>query len=191
MGQLGSRFLFVDMPEQERSSSELAEALTAAESYRDKRNLCRASVADFLNWLFDERGGTRGIARDRANDPVKLVERIADYAKLLAHLRAHVATWKDDSGEEQYRAPTIESPERAMTLLYALARGHAIIHGRNQLHHDDLAIVRRAAVESVPDDRRKAIRAVIGHNGRVSTADVAAEIGCTRPPPEPFSSRSS
>lgn len=34
MGQLGSRFLFVHMPEQERSSSELAEALTAAESYR-------------------------------------------------------------------------------------------------------------------------------------------------------------
>lgn len=41
-----------------------------------------------------------------------------------------------------------------MSLLYGLARGHALVQGRRQLTVEDLPIVARAALESTPNDRR-------------------------------------
>ena len=59
-----------------------------------------------------------------------------------------------------------------MSLLYALARGHALVHGRRQLTEDDLPLVARAALESTPNDRRAVMRLLLAKDGVASTGDV-------------------
>ncbi len=58
-----------------------------------------------------------------------------------------------------------------MSLLYALASGHAIVNGRAQRTTADLPLVARAALESTPNDRRAVMRLLIQTDGVVLTTD--------------------
>lgn len=55
----------------------------------------------------------------------------------------------------------MEGPMRLVTLLYELARGHAILSGRKHLTEDDLPVVIAVALSSVPDDRRRVLNLII------------------------------
>ena len=68
-----------------------------------------------------------------------------------------------------------------MSLLYALARGHALVHGRRRLEEADMPIVARAALESTPNDRRAVLRLLLAHQGSASTADVERALRCSAP----------
>jgi AAA lid domain len=110
--------------------------------------------------------------------------RIAAYAKVLARLRGTISVWREGAGDDEtynFTSPVIEKPHRAMSLLYALARGHALVHGRDQLTEEDLPLVARAALESTPNDRRAVIRLLLAHDGIVSTSDVQAALRCSAP----------
>ena len=68
-----------------------------------------------------------------------------------------------------------------MSLLYGLARGHALVHGRRQLTTEDLPIVARAALESAPNDRRAVMRILLANEGIATTADLQRELRCSAP----------
>jgi hypothetical protein len=68
-----------------------------------------------------------------------------------------------------------------MSLLYALARGHALVHGRRQLTADDLPIVARAVLESTPNDRRAVMRILLAKDGLATTGDVEQALRCSAP----------
>ena len=67
-----------------------------------------------------------------------------------------------------------------MSLLYALARGHALVHGRRQLNADDLPVAARAAVESIPNDRRAVLRILLTKTGGRRRA-TSGRLGCSAP----------
>lgn len=184
MGKLGSRFLFIAMPKNGKSDDDLADGATGDSSYRDRLDECREAVANFLQALHEEHGGVRGVTWDRASDPRDVVLRIAAYAQLLAPLRGTISVWREGSGDDEtynFTIPIIEGPERAMSLLYALARGHALVHGRTQVTEDDLPIVARAALESTPSDRRAVMRLLIEKGGYVKTTDIERALSCSSP----------
>jgi hypothetical protein len=68
-----------------------------------------------------------------------------------------------------------------MSLLYALARGHALVQGRQQVTVEDLPIVARAALESTPNDRRSVMRLMLANEGTVTTTDVQEALRCSAP----------
>ena len=70
---------------------------------------------------------------------------------LLAHMRT---PYEPDSN------PSHESPRRANAILYNLARGRALIHGRQFLNQDDLPRVAQIALSSMPSHRRAMWRAM-------------------------------
>jgi hypothetical protein len=184
MGKLGSRFLFIEMPSGEQSDAELVRDAAGGVSYRDRVDLCREAVADFLEALWMETHGVRGVAWKRDGDPDEVLLRIAAFAKVLARLRGTINVWREGSADDEtynFSTPIIEGPQRAMSLLYALARGHALVHGRRQLTRDDLPIVARAALESSPNDRRAVMRLLLANEGVVSTAEVQAALRCSAP----------
>jgi hypothetical protein len=184
MGKLGSRFLFIAMPDEAHSDAALVEATAGGSAYRDRLEECREAVADFLEDLWMETGGVRAVQWDRAADPQPVMLKIAAYAKLLARLGGTISVWREGSGDEEtynFTTPIIEQPHRAMSLLYALARGHAVVHGRRQLNEDDLDVVARAALESTPNDRRAVMRLLIQNAGTVSTSDVQEALRCSAP----------
>jgi hypothetical protein len=184
MGTLGSRFLFFEMPSIEQSDDELAADVAGGLAYRDRLDLCREAVADFLDRLWGETGGVRAVTWDREANSRHLVRLVAAYAKVLAKLRGTISVWREGSGDEEtynFSTPIIEGPHRAMSLLYALARGHALIHGRRQLTEDDLPIVARAALESTPNDRRAVMRILLANDGVATTNNVQDKLRCSAP----------
>jgi hypothetical protein len=184
MGKLGSRFLFIEMPAEEMSDDELVRGAAGGTSYRDRVDLCREAVADFLDVLWQETGGVRGVAWDRAADPMDVLTKIAAFAKVLARLRGTISIWREGSGEDEtynFSTPVIEGPQRAMSLLYGLARGHALVQGRRQLTVDELPVVARAALESTPNDRRAVMRLLLANNGVVTSAQLQEALRCSAP----------
>ncbi len=184
MGKLGSRFLFLEMPDSEHTDAELVHDVAGGKSYRDRVDVCRDAVACFLECVWLETGGVRSVRWDRAGDPTEVMLRIAAYAKVLARLRGTISVWREGSGDDEtynFTSPVIEAPHRAMSLLYALARGHALVHGRRQLTVDDLPLVARAALESTPNDRRAVMRLLLLNGGVVSTGDVQEALRCSAP----------
>jgi hypothetical protein len=184
MGKLGSRFLFIEMPADEQSDAELVRGAAGGVSYRDRIRLCQETVADFLEALWTETGGVRSVAWRRHADPEPVMLRIAAFAKVLARLRGTISIWREGSGDEEtynFSTPVIEGPQRAMSLLYALARGHALIQGRRQLTEEDLPIVARAALESTPNDRRAVMRLLLANDGVVETGQLQSALRCSAP----------
>jgi hypothetical protein len=197
MGKLGSRFLFFEMPKVDLADEELVADVAGGDAYRTRVTACREAVANFLDALWIETGGARSIVWDRAADPTEVMLVIAKYAKVLARLRGTISVWREGSGDDEtynFSTPVIEAPHRAMSLLYALARGHAIIHGRAQLSDADLPLVARAALESTPNDRRAVMRLLLDeehhgsvqtsdeeHHGSVQTSDVQKALRCSAP----------
>jgi hypothetical protein len=184
MGKLGSRFLFIEMPSGEQSDAELVRDAAGGLSYKDRVELCRQAVAEFLDDLWLDAGGVRGVEWKREHDPEEIMLRIAAFAKVLARLRGTISVWREGSGDDEvynFSTPLIEGPQRAMSLLYALARGHALVHGRDQLTADDLPVVARAALESTPNDRRAVMRLLLANKGRVETGGVQQALRCSAP----------
>jgi len=184
MGKLGSRLLFLEMPNNEQTAKQLVEDVAGGDSYKDRVEQCALVVADFLDALWQNTGAIRGVTWDRAADPIDLMERVGEYAKALARLRGTISVWREGSGDDEsynFSTPIIEQPYRAMSLLYALARGHALVHGRRQLSEHDLPLVARAAVESAPNDRRAVMRILLDNDGMATTNDVEDALRCSAP----------
>ena len=92
-------------------------------------------------------------------DPKEVLERIAQCARLLAVMRTPIP--KDVSV-----APQPEMPLRANSVLYNLARGHALVYGRTQLSVEDLPMVVRVAISSIPQEPRKVFLALAKNGGQ-------------------------
>jgi hypothetical protein len=184
MSTLGSRFLFFEMPAQDQSAEDLVHGVTDLVSFKERVDLCAEAFADFLERLWLETGGVRSVTWKRDADPKPVLLEIAAYAAVLARLRGTLSVWREGSGDDQtynFSTPIIEGPQRAMAQLYALARGHALIHDRRQLTEDDLPIVARAALESTPNDRRAVMRILLAKNGIATTKDVQDTLRCSAP----------
>jgi hypothetical protein len=94
-----------------------------------------------------------------------------------------VSVWKEreQEGEFSYTPPNIEQPHRALAVLYNLARGHALLHGRTQLTVDDVPLVVQVALSSAPTDRTRLFRALFDHQGTVTTRAAADALAVSRP----------
>ncbi len=74
-----------------------------------------------------------------------------------------------------------ESPHRANAVLYNIARGHALIHDRVELHSDDLPLVARVALSSIPHNRRMILYAMAQNQGKPLTVhQVENALGVSR-----------
>ncbi len=65
---------------------------------------------------------------------------IAELAVLLSHLRCDVQTWREGS-DIGYSPSLPEHPQRAAEILFNLAKGHALLSGRNFVTMQDVPII--------------------------------------------------
>jgi len=174
MGKLGSRWLFMVMPRelsvQEQRELEVEELINDV-SYKDKVKYCRRVIGSYLSVLFEkygweiEKGSTKvkvgeKIEWNRKEDE-EHIRLIVSVAQLVAGARSAASIWTEKSDDKvtySYAQPIEEVPSRLKSILYNLARGHAIIHERTRLNRDDVVLVTRIALSSMQDDRREALR---------------------------------
>lgn len=155
MAQLGSRlfFLILETDGSDDEQSLMAE-LAGPSDYRFRHATCKAAVSTFLGDLFMRNGGVRGVKWDRSMDDPKARQWIVKCGVLLAQTRGL------RSEAETEEPVSIESPKRATQIIYNLARGHALVHGRRALTMEDVPLVARIAASSMPTERSRVFRAL-------------------------------
>jgi hypothetical protein len=127
----------------------------------------------FLSSLFERHNGVRGVHWDTANDSETVLTKIAQCASLLAVMRTPI--------EEGDVPPQPESPHRANAVLYNLARGHALVSRRTALSDEDLPVISRVMLSSMPVRRRKVFVALAKKAGQALTAkEVQLAMGKTQ-----------
>ena len=173
MAQLGSRLTFLTMDE--RSQVTVNDLVTSGEgpSYAERLRACAAVVGRFLTLLFEMHGGVRSVDWDVTADPLPIREWIARLATLLAAMRSEPVKETEDGGRIGYTPAKQEGPHRANAVLGNLARGHALAHGRTQLTEDDLPLVARVTVSSMPSDASRLFKALVDRGGEALTVSEA------------------
>jgi hypothetical protein len=99
--------------------------------------------------------------------------------RLLAHLRGVVNTWEthDTSGTGYgYTFATIEEPDRAITQLRTLARGHALSQGRNYITIEDIRIVIKVVFSTADMARVRIFELLLQFNGRLTTSQITSSL---------------
>ena len=158
------------------------EEVFLSESYHKKLNECNHVILMFLSKLFLD--GNKTIIWDTEKDDRESLLLITKLAELLTKLRSPIQLWKGetDEGEDyQFIIPMKERPYRAMQILYNIARGHAILYGKNYLTNDDVKVLIPIVFSSMPDDRRRMWQLLVENNGYLDYAAVIQSIGISKP----------
>jgi energy-coupling factor transporter ATP-binding protein EcfA2 len=154
---LGSRLLFMNVSDTAMDDEAIMQSFSSTVSIPERTAACSEATKIFVTNLFEKSGGFRGIAWDEENKPREVMSLILALAKLLGRLRGIIPNVYEDNGDIQYQQPRIESPLRAMSLLLNLAKGRAIIYGRNQISMEDVPMLLEIVLSSCPLERSKIV----------------------------------
>jgi hypothetical protein len=106
--------------------------------------------------------------------------------RLLGRLRFIAQTWYDRSDSMGstcgHSVTQPESPERAIEVLRNLAKGHALLTGRNYITLEDIPIVLRTALSTAIIDRVHLLYLLMApeHNGTLVTTEIADALKVTK-----------
>ena len=93
---------------------------------------------------------------------------IAALADLVTRARTHIA--RSGYNKEMLYAPEPEAPTRLSQQLSQLAKGSALLDGRDEVSVGDYALVKRVAFDCIPTTRRKMFQALLNGNSIASAA---------------------
>jgi hypothetical protein len=103
---------------------------------------------------------------------------------LLQHLRCIATIWNTEETEGSdygYSVSQQEDPRRAITALRNLARGHALLTGRNFITKEDIPVVVKTVLSTAQIERVSVFYLLINNRGDVSTDDVMDYLHVSRP----------
>jgi energy-coupling factor transporter ATP-binding protein EcfA2 len=175
MGTLGTRWVFYVLDEAKSLSDQELVDLAFTKPYADKIANCTKVIHPFLSNRWNELGGFSGFEWKAPNDP-QLLMRLARASQLSARWRGLIQR-QDEQG---FNPAVVEEPRRLLTTLYAIARGLALLDGREYLTKEDIATAETIAFASMPEDRRRVFHALT-KGGTLTTDEVAKAVGCSKP----------
>lgn len=121
---------------------------------------------------------------DRERDESQAKRCIAELAKLLSYLRCEVKTWHSEGtqGSEYGYSPSLpEDPKRAADVLINVARGHALLYGRNYITLDDIPITIKVTLSTAQIERVSLFDLLLSHNGILETTDMEEYLSFSPP----------
>lgn len=173
MGNMGARLLMLNVrsPDKDRETL-IAQNLNGTTKARERA--CQECTRDFLASLWQQH--PQGVDWQCASESKELLGWIADCATLLAAMRGVSPSETPAEDDANY---TIEKPDRLNTLLYNLARGHALACGRTTLELSDLAPVVAVTLDSGFPRRSGLLRSLVSADAALPTSKVTAALGVT------------
>lgn len=161
----------------------------ALADYQDYFEACPAMVHDDrFNSSIKKIPWLNGNAKDDEITKLQLQKEaymhIIKLGKLLAYLRGVVPTWhtQDTQGAEYgYGIPTIEEPDRAMQQLANLAKGHALLTGRNYVSLEDLPLIVRVVLSTAPMERITIFDILLANNGILTVNQITEFLNVSEP----------
>ena len=186
IGFMGPKMYFLRLPEESISEQDQRNKILANmkdKSYEQKLGEVKKQAKLFWEIIQNHPSKKNGkIVWDEPEDDPKTKERIVILAQKLARLRAYLPTrdTANTSGSNYgYERPIFEDPERASFALYNLARGHAVICGRNFVIDEDLTVVIDVALSSAPRDRSELLKLLIENGGQLTTSQMVKHLHIT------------
>ena len=157
MYQLGTRLLFYEVPSVAPDDEELLH-------YAERDDVsqagveCQRIVNEFLVEFFRQ-NPVGSVKPDTIQIPKPLLAQITRWTKLLAAIRSGTKREKVNDEWESVAPNHPEGPFKLIGYFKELARGHALIHRRNEVNEADLELVAHTAISSVPGHFRPILRA--------------------------------
>jgi hypothetical protein len=167
---LGPKLYFFRVPNAEQKSDDnyyqqlqhndfdtkRGEVLQALTEYQDWFEACPSMVTDDkfgsairkMPWISDGASNQHQLQQQK-----DAYMHIIKLGKLLPHLRGVVPTWHTQGtqgSEYGYGLPIIEEPDRAMLQLANLARGHALLTGRDYVKQQDIPLIVKVVLSTAP-----------------------------------------
>ncbi len=200
MTTLGPRLYFLRIPGTQNRTDEDYLSQLEHNDFDIKRHSIQTALMDYLNWLehacpMMERdnkfksnlkkmpwlnGQASASDYDKIQAQRKAFGHIVKLARLLAPLRGVVPTWHthDTQGSDYgYTLPTIEEPDRAMQQLANLARGHAMLTGRNYItSEEDLPMIIKVVLSTAPIERVTIFDVLLAHEGVLNVNQITQSL---------------
>lgn len=181
LGTIGPKLYFLRLQKSTKTEDQYYNELDA--NFADKISNIKPALDDYLEWfekcpelIMDIKSGLLKIVWDSKKDDANAKRYIIRLARLLAHLRGVVPTWHTDDTDGLgygYALATIEEPDRAITQLRNLARGHALSRGRNYITIEDISLVIDVVFSTASKERVKALELLLSNGGKLTTSDIA------------------
>lgn len=176
MSQLGTRILFWELESQPETIKDTLSQLED-DNAGEAEKKCQSIVEDFLIDFYRQ-SPIASIPRQSITATREQNQRIAEWTHFLCNARAEIRSERGDN--HQYRPISVRSPEgtrKVAFYFYDLAKGHALICGRNYLDDSDMDLIEHVAISSVPYYIRPALKLmreqVIDHNSIASSCGVS------------------
>lgn len=119
-----------------------------------------------------------------SDDKEEALRIIIRLARLLSRFRGVIPTWetKDSQGSDYaYTFATIEEPDRAITQLKNLARGHALSNGRFYITMEDIPLVVNVALSTASRERVMIFDHLLKNNGLTDTPRIVEDLNTSKP----------
>ena len=181
LGMLSSRWIFHRLEEATGKGFDLRE------DFSSKKATCEAVVKCFLKELWSE---FASVPWNRLGDNEDLTTLLTQSAQLICRWRG-ITRRQDSPGG--FNPALVEIPNRLAETLYALARGHALLWGRNQIQDEDAFFAIEVNNGNMPEDRARLYKAFIqkgkenwhelvksvNYSGKLSSNEVAETLDDT------------
>jgi predicted transcriptional regulator len=183
LAALGPKLYFYRVPKSKKTEQDYIKELEG-EEFGPKFEKIKNKLSEYLEWFdlypietLDNQNNNAllKIPWDDKKDDKKAYTFIVRLAQILAPLRGTLTTWetRDTQGTEYaYALPIVEEPSRAITQLKNLARGHALISGRNYITLDDIPILIKVVLSTASIERVKIFDLLLSADGQLSTSQI-------------------
>jgi DNA-binding transcriptional ArsR family regulator len=184
LGNLGAKLYFFRMEFKDETTDQLLNYATVGDEFNDIVLDVQNALFDYLKWFEICPVMTPKIMWDRPNDNRDALKYIVMMADLLSYLRCVAQVWEthDSQGSDYaYSISQREVPRRAVTCLSNLARGHALLTGRNHITLDDVPMIIKTALDTAPIERVSLFSLLIANNGKLTTSEILQSLNVSRP----------
>lgn len=185
LGTLGPKLYFFRLPLMEKQDEEYISQMEN-DDFNIKMPQIRDVLTDYLEY-FDKCpksivvNDLTKMQWDNSKDDKETSKVILRLGKLLATLRALVTTYETDADDAQglgygYYLANKEDPQRAMTQLRNLARGHALSQGRNYLTLQDMPLLIKVVFSTASIERVRIFELLREYHGKLTTSQIAGSL---------------
>lgn len=179
LGTLGPKLYFFRIKTKQKDEDyylEQQEEEKTKGNFNQKIEKIKSKMNDYLQF-FDARPFDYDTVVNNNNDFIdkNVLLLIIRLAILLRHLRANVPVYepKEGSGSDYaYTSVSFEEPDRAITMLKHLARGHALLQGRNRVTTDDIPLLIKVVLSTASKERVILFDHLLENDGKLDTLNI-------------------
>jgi hypothetical protein len=191
LNNLGHRLYYFRTEFPEESIEDLTKYASIGEDFKHRRARVQAALFDYLKWfeicpnlkIESNDNINKKIDWDYSKDDAAALKTIAGMADVLSYLRCVAQVWETPGSQGSDYTYTIsqrEVPRRAVTALSNLARGHALLNGRNYITLEDVRIVVKTAMDSAQIERVSMFYLLIAYGGILTTTQILQSLNVAR-----------